>query len=815
VRAWRNLGRAARRRLALAGVIALAVVSAAAWGLRDLRQAQARHAAFPREDGSLRLAGLEDAVIVRRDGHGVPHIEARNENDAWFALGFVHAQDRLAQMLWLRQVAHGRTAESVGRRGLPADRLARTLDFAGLARRDLRRLPPHARRVLDRFAAGVEARLARIRDGNERAPVDALRLLVPLDPWEPADSLAILKLQAWNRDASIEASLVLSDLIEHLGPPAAARFFPGSSISDEDAPPDAQAMAPPSPRSPFASWTLAAALRREAGFSGRGLGSSAWVLGGGRTQSGRPILAGDLHLDPTVPSAFHLDHLHAGDLELAGAMLPGVPLFFGGHNRRVAWFAVGAPAVVVDLYVETLDPDDATRYHDGEGWRPLEQREETIEVRGGAAQTLVVRSTGNGPLLPDLPGSPPLSVRWGGARTGAGSGFAPLLEASFAADADGFREALREHREPMLAVAYADVTGAGGVKVAGYVPRRSLSSKLVPLPGRARWYQWRERVPFESLPSVRLPDSQSWVIAADAPLEVRGGETLEWLWQGGARAARVDALLERATRDERIGLRQMADLQSDVGVERASKLIAQATALIEDRTLGTQAAEVVRLLAGWDGRAQSDSASAAAYYVFLNELLESLLQERIGSELLHRYLALPQTDPEQLALDLLEAAQSAPDAAQRTAVADAVERSLKASWLSLSYRLGANARRWAWGALHPLRFRALGAAPDRDDPEGLGPFGYGGSSATVSAASYDFAAPFAVTAASTVRLVVDLGSPGQALAAIAPGETEHPGHVHRDDGLRHWLDGRAWLFATDALLVEDGSVARLDLEPVR
>ncbi|HVN36983.1 MAG TPA: penicillin acylase family protein, partial [Myxococcota bacterium] len=438
-----------------------------------------------------------------------------------------------------------------------------------------------------------------------------------------------------------------------------------------------------------------------------------------------------------------------------------------------------------------------------------------IEVRGGSAQTLEVRSTGNGPLLPDLPGSPPLSVRWAGAQPGAGSGFAPLLEASLAADADGFRDALRDHREPMLAVAYADASGAAGVKVAGYVPRRSLSSKLVPLPGRARWYQWRERVPFESLPSVRLADARSWLIAADAPFEVRGGESMEWLWQGGARAARVDALLEQATREGRVGLRQMADLQGDVGVERASRVIARATALVQERTLGTQAAEVEHLLDGWDGRAQSDSASAAAYYVFLNELLESLLQERVGSELLHRYLALPQTDPEQIALELLESAQSAPDPGQRAVVSDAVERSLKASWLSLSYRLGANARRWAWGALHPLRFRGLDAGPDRDDPEGLGPYEYGGSSGTVSAASYDFAAPFEVRMASTVRLVVDLGSPGQALAAIAPGESEHPGHVNRDDGLRHWLEGRAWLFATDALLVEDGSVARLDLEPVR
>ncbi|HVH19953.1 MAG TPA: penicillin acylase family protein [Myxococcota bacterium] len=810
MRAWGNRSRAAWQRIALGLLVAFVLGAAAAWGLRDLRSAQQRRAAFPEHDGRIALAGLKHPVAVRRDAHGVPHIEAQDESDGWFALGFVHAQDRLAQMLWLRQVANGRAAASVGRRALPSDRLTRTLDFAGLARRDLRKLPARARRVLEAFAAGADARLAQIRDGGERAPVDVARLALPLDPWEPADSLAILKLQAWSRDASVDASLVLSDLIQRLGDPGAARFFPGSAITDEVAPSDAQAWVP----GPYTPWDLDAALRREAGYAGRGLGSSAWVLGGGRSASGHPILAGDLHLEPTVPGAFHLDHLRAGDLELAGATLPGVPLFWCGHNRRVAWFPVSVPAVVVDLYVETLDPDDPTRYHDGDGWRPLDRREERIEVRGGASELLDVRSTRNGPLLPDLQGNPPLSVRWSGAQ-GAGSGFAALLEGAYTGDADAFRESLREHREPMLAVAYADVGGAAGVKIAGYVPRRSLAAKLVPLPGRARYYQWRERVPFEALPSLRLQDPQGWVIAADAPLQVRGGEPIEWLWQSGARAARIDALLEQASAGGSVGLRQMADLQADVGAERAPRIIAKAIALVEGRTLGTQAAEVARLLENWDGRATRESDGAAAYYVFLGELLEAMLEEHMGSDLLRRYLALPQTDPEQLALDLLDAAHAEPQVARRARVADAVDKSLRGSWLALSYRLGANARRWAWGDLHPLRFRALGAAPGRNDPEGLGPFSYGGSSATVSAAPYDFAAPFAVTTASTLRLVIDLGAPGQALAAIAPGQSEHPGHAHREDGLRHWLEGRAWLFATDPLLVEDGSVARLDLEPVR
>jgi penicillin amidase len=337
---------------------------------------------------------------------------------------------------------------------------------------------------------------------------------------------------------------------------------------------------------------------------------------------------------------------------------------------------------------------------------------------------------------------------------------------------------------------------------------------LQPLQGRARHYQWRERVPFEALPSLRLQDAQGWVVAADAPLEVRGGEAIDWLWRSGVRAARIESLLAQATRAGSVGLRQVAELQADTGVERAARVVAQAIALVDTSALGAQAQEVVRLLQGWDGNARPDSTEAAVYHVFLDELIQALLAERVGPELLERYLALPQTDPEQLVLELLDAAHAAAEPAQRARVAEAVAHSLRGSWLSLSYRLGANARRWAWGALHPLRFHALGDARSQGEP-GLGPFDYGGSAATVNAAAYDFAEPFAVTTASTVRLVIDLGAPGQALAAIAPGQSEHPGHRHYADGLAQWREGRAWLFATDPLLVEDGAVARLELQPVR
>ena len=502
----------------------------------------------------------------------------------------------------------------------------------------------------------------------------------------------------------------------------------------------------------------------------------------------------------------HLDHLRGGGMEIAGATLPGVPVFWAGHNRKLAWFSVSAPAVVVDLYHEVLDPDDPTRYHDSNSWRPLDRREEVLEVRGGRPERFEVRRTRNGPLLPDL--ASPISVRWSGDRLDGRSGLAALIDAGYASDAHALLEALREHREPMLAVAYADVQ-APRREVAGYC-RAARWRRASCVPGRAGHYHWRERVPYEALPSMRLDDPKGWVVAADAPLDVGGGENIEWLWRSGARAARSTRcwLGRRGAGRRRCGRSPISSRRG----RRPRAGISHGDRGDPGSDLGPQPPSGTPLEA-WDGR-RGGQRRRRHLPRAAGKLLDVLLEQRVGKELLERYLALPQTDPEQLVLDLLEATGSASEPAQRTAFAELVESCMRSAWLDLSYRLGANARRWAWGTLHPLHFRPLGDF-GTSAGGGLGPFSVGGSSVTVSAAAYDFAAPFGATSASPLRLVVDLGTPGQALAVIAPGQTEHPGHVHRDDGIPRWLEGRAWLFATDPLLVEEGSVARLTLEPVR
>ena len=782
----------------------------------QLRQRNAVRTAFPELDGRISVAGIEAPVEIYRDAHGVPHIEAASERDAAFGLGFAQAQDRLAQMLWQRRIAHGRTAEVVGRSGLQVDRYARRLGFRALAEAELERLDAGTRAFLEAYAAGVNARLRRIESGEAGVPLALRDRESPPEPWSAADSLALFKLYSWGLSSTVDVSLVLSDLIEQLGGFDARPFFPHAPGEDAvpGVLPSATAFrARPGQALRDLEGLVPDPLRRAAGLEGRTVGSSAWVLAGEHTESGHPVLIADAHLEPTVPAVLHVAHFRGGGLDAAGATLPGVPVVLTGHNGRVAWASTHSRAVVCDLFEETLKPGDDTRYHDGRRWRELEERVEVIRVRGGEDESLRVRSTRHGPLISEAEdGSAALAVHWIGARPRGRSGVSSLLAVARADAAESLREALASHEEPVLVFAYADAAGEAGVQVAGWVPQRALFTGLVPVPGRARWYDWEARIPFAALPQERLEATRPWVIAADDALGgAEGGEDIEWLWRSGARARRVDALLEGASQRGPMGLRALVAQQSDVGVEGATELVRLTLRDAAGGDLGPEAQEVRELLQRWDGMASADSVGAAAYHVFLENLTEALLTPHLGEELLGRYLSLPQTDPGKLVLEIVRAGTLRRD---RDSIRAAIRKSLRDTWFGLVHELGSNRTKWNWGRLHPLRFRPLGQVAGRSfGREGLGPFSYGGNGDTVGAAEYDPARPYDVRVAATFRFAVDTGALGEALTSLVPGQSEHREHPHYQDGLERWLEGGSRLLVTSPLLVEETSVSRLLLEP--
>jgi penicillin amidase len=784
-------------------LIGVAIVGV--FAAREAAQRRVLLRTLPIVEGRFSVAGLDAPLTILRDNHGTPHVLATSRRDAWFGLGFAQAQDRLAQLVYLVRAARGRTAEIVGSEGVLADRWSRTLGLGRLADARAERLDADTRSVLDAYAAGVSAWIEEVRTKRVAPPLPLAHLGVLPEPWQPADSLAVAKLVAWQLDGSVEATLVLSDLIEKLGGFGARPFFPRET---------ARELGPGAPDFEARREGVRDPLRALLGLAGRNVGSSAWLVAAGESESGAPLVAGDLHLDPTVPSLFYEAHLSAPGFEVAGAGVVGVPGFWSGHNEHVAWAATHARAVTTDLYVETID-DARGRYAAENGMRPLAVREERITVRGEADVVLSVRETHHGPLLDGLlPGDrPALAAAWGGAREG--DGVASLLGVIAARDAAGVRAALASHQEPALAFVYADAAGRGGRQVAGWLPARNMPTGLVPVPGRSPWYDWRGRVPFESLPHAPL-GAAGFVVAADAPLAET--DAIEWWWRSGERAARIDALLRDAAQAGPIDANGLAGILAD---QRSAGAPARVRALLDlagpTDAMAPEARTVARLLAGWDGMSDPDDIGAAVWHVLLGAVLDASLAEPLGRDLMARYLALRGVGLEALLDRLVETAIAPPPGSETLLPLDrlrrAVQEALRRTGLTLRVELGPRTENWRWGALHELRFAPFGwpASAWRDAEDRSWP--YGGDGVTIAVGEYDPAAPFGVSVASTYRWIVDLATPEIALSALVPGAPEHPADPLRYEGVDRWLAGRPGVLATHRFLVEDGARSRLELAP--
>jgi len=835
--------------------IAVALTIAVGWVLLQ-RAGDARRverAGRPQIDGRLQARGLEAPIWILRDERGVPHVEAEHESDAYFGLGFVHAQDRLGQMLSLWLSARGRTAEVIGAPGLAADRLARILGIGRLADRQADRLDAATHRLLRAYSAGVSSRLERVRAGLAAPPAQFRAEALPIERWSPADSVALLKAWSWGLGGTLETSLVLDDLLRQLGPGRARPFFPiGAGIPPMPGEPPRMAHA--GARGPAPAAGFRDPLRRRLGLQASGVGSSAWVLSGAASASGHPLLAGDVHVETTVPAQFYQAHVSGGGLDVAGATLPGIPVFWSGASGRVAWAATAARASVIDLFVESLEPSgpirepgpapsvepDASRgdpdaprgepgapsaeravpgrFHDGRRWRPLRVREEKIAVRGGPEQTLVVRATAHGPLVnPILPRTrEPLALAWVGARPGDGIG--PLLRAARAEDGAGFVAALAEHHEPALAFVWGDAGGRAGLQVAGWIPRRALPSGLVPVSGRSTWADWHHAVPAERLPALQIGPRRRFVVAADGPLEAGPDRRIEWLWRTGERSRRIEALLAAAIADGKVSLGRMARLQLDVASGGAGDLLEPALELAgAPAQLASEEREIVDLLRSWDRRSEADSVGAAVYHVFTVELARALFEPVLGPDLYRRWVGLVHTSPTRLVGRVLAGAASgreAPAEWTRGRMKQTVREVLRSTWLRFGVEFGPNREKWSWGRLHSLRFRPFGVLRwDRPKEAALGPHPYGGDRLSVSPGGYDWNDPFAVRTASTQRLAVDTAELDKLLVSLAPGQVEQPGRPHRADGVSAWLAGRPGLLVRSPVLLEDEAVARLRIEP--
>ncbi len=740
----------------------------------------------PPANGSFETSGVNSPVKISRDPFGVPHVRAKSNTEAYFGLGFVHAQDRLWQMEILRRAARGKLSELFGENTLGEDQLSRTLGFGLDAEAEISRLPKRTLAVLAAYSSGVNLWIEKIESGEVDRPYEFAWLEHSPEPWSPEDTLAILRMRAWNTGRSLGASLLLDRLVREIGGVPARDFFP---VRPEDGAHDPLGEM-------FEVGKAADNLAQAVGMNGP-IGSLGFAISGERSATGGAMLANDPHVQFGLPATFYLAHVSAAGNEISGATWPGIPVFWAGTNGKIAWGQVALHASVSDLFDETFHPTDPLRYDRNGRWRKVERRVETLGVRGQEDRQIEVVSTHHGPILrsmqPDESRAHTLALSWTGHNER--SGIESLLRVHGSDDWESFRKALRRLPAPASTFLYADVEGNIGSQVAGHLPVRAIETGLLPVTGGSRYYDWRGFMDYEKLPS-KFGKELPWVVASTHPDAKEFAAPVVWLWSNPAGAKRIEHLLASS---RRIDLPRALEIQRDRSSHRGRSTVAHLLNKVEPD--GRHARRVRTILLDWDGHTEADSVGASVYHVFRHRLTRRLLETQLEGASARYEQITDNAGP----LPGIVLARFL-DRARDRQVAGLIETALDDTWRYMRTHVSSNPRKWEWGRVHQLRlehdFEKLGGGLVGWIGKRLarGPFAAQGAPDAVWTMHHRRLPTAQVEVGPALRYAVDMSDPGHAQVGLAGGQSGHPGDPHYDDALQDWLRGRArplWMHWSD------------------
>lgn len=629
---------------------------------------------LPQEDGEIALPGVNAEITVTRDDRGVPTIQAQSTADAYFALGFVHAQDRLFQMDAMRRLGAGRLSEVIGEDTMETDRLMRTLGLYRSAEAQVLAASPALRSVLNAYSAGVNAFI----EAHQGAwPPEFYLLGYRPEPWRPADSLVWGRLMALDLSNNWQSETT-NRLMKRALPPYLFDLL----------------VTAPSPRAAAKEDGSIPALRQPLSEA-----SNSWVVGPLASASGKPLIANDPHLGLGLPATWYLVRLESPDMNLTGATAPGLPFIMVGTNGHVAWTFTTTHGDTQDLFEEHITPGRPDHYETPSGPQPFITRQEAIKIKGAAEIEITVRSTRHGPVVSDLggdTGSPDsvLALAWTALlpddRTPES-----ILAINNARDAAAMEVALVDFHAPEQNVIYADGEGVTGFIAAGRVPlrRKIHAESRLPAPGWSGDYDWLGTLPMSALPQLR-GDSSDFIVSANndvRPLGYRPFITADW--PDDARARRTRALLAQK---RPLDLDAMKAIQLDRHSAPVLAFVQHWQAIAAETDPG-----LADILAKWDGAMDRAEPAPLIATIWIDRVAHHLLADEMRGHFADWWFW--QIDRLESVIADGRACDDVVSQAKESC-ADILSAALRDTRTDLAAVYGNDARKWRWGDSHRAHF---------------------------------------------------------------------------------------------------------------
>ena len=761
--------------------------------------------AIPSLTGSVQLRGLQGTVKVFRDRYGIPHMKAESELDAFFAQGFVTAQDRLWHMEYDRRRGSGRWAEAVGESAVAQDKMMRRFRLEASAKADYQVMDPHTKDVFDAYAAGVNAFIT----SGDALPVEYRITRLEPEPWQPWDGLTAYKVRHISMGV-FESKVWRARMVREVGPEAAGKLFPGFE-------PGYLMILPPGTTSPG---PLDEGLK-ELAEGAAGLnhlnemdsGSNSWVLSGAETATGKPILAGDSHRALDTPSAYYQNQGACPEFDVVGLSFPGVPGFpHFGHNGRVSWSVTHTAADYQDLYVERFQ-DGKYLYKDR--WLDAETHDETIKVRDGTDVHTKVTVTQHGPVIAGYPdqGSG-LAFKY--TATERASTWPEILWRMLRVEnSKELVDSMSGWVDPCNNLLFADIHGNMGYLCRGRIPIRSRVNGWLPVPGWMGEHEWEGDIPFDELPVSINPPEGYIATANNRPV---GDDYPHYI--------AIDFTPEFRVRLVTEGLKSLhrptAEDMEQVHAQRVSIPALAYLGVVKQIDPKDAAIKAAKdLLLDWNGEMNANQVQPTIYSAMrdamLKEVLETNLTEKLAYDAWHpadrglgsfsnrlkaRLVAMIEQDDR----SLLPEGDTWPTA---------VARALSKAVATLSERLGGDMGQWQWERVHQARPKHNLSAAFPELAELLDPpaIPSSGDGDTPLQGGYSPANPATVTSLSVARYSYDPSDWENSLWVVPLGSSGHPGSPHYADQSETWRQVKMIPMGYDWGRIEASCETKQTLEP--
>jgi penicillin G amidase len=773
------------------------------------------------QQSAVQIQGIKDRVTIRRDERGIPYVEAQNDEDLYFGQGYATAQDRLWQMDLFRRTARGELAEifgvSLSTFPLDQDKLHRTYGFAQAAEAEFAAASPRTRALLEAYARGVNAYAASL--DPKSMPPEFQLLQYGFRAWTPADTCVVVKIfhealsDTWRLDIMRQALSVLpadkrAALLPEISPldvlvvgkdtqsKAKSAHVAGIRVSDETL-----------AKLTYNQQIAADALDR-IGFGTDALAASNnWVVSGSRTVTGKPLLANDPHLRPTAPSIWHLIHLSAPGVRVAGVATAGLPGVVIGHNDRIAWGFTNVGPDVQDLYIEKFNPDNPKQYQTPSGWQDAVIRHEQIKVRKGFGSpdyntvTYDVTVTRHGPIIFEGDGKR-YALRWTAldpAKNNAESSFV----LNRARNWKEFNTALESFTAPTQNIVYADVDGHIGYHAAGVVPIRKSGDGSVPYDGSTDAGEWTSYIPVSKLPTLFDPPSG---IIVTANQRIVGTDYPYFLTHSWAQPYRARRILDLLSEKPKLSSEDFRRIQGDVYAIAGVTFTREAVKLLRPKL--TPADEKLKATLDafeqWDGRVNAESTVALIASQMRIAFRSKILAAALGQELFRNY----GWNNFDTTLDRVLTEQPASWLPKEFATyADLLRACYDETIAALTKNLGADQTKWTWGEFAKVRFpHPLATAPLIGAQYAIQPFPQNGTGGLIGATVN-------VGSAVSMRLIADPSDWDKTQQGIALGESGLPKSPHWSDQLADWRAVTPREFPFTVAAVSKATKETLVLEP--